>query len=147
MFSSQQVVPEIKCWNYQAFNFVKNSFKACVRYFISIFYFSPNDSSSKTLKKCFSFHLKSFCRSRNIHIFVFSSSTFFSPVSYCFTSWPKKNPKVYDVIICLNKNLITSSGWYLEKGKRCGIETLSIDRKLNKEHFYEKIMQKMCTKS
>ena len=29
----------------------------------------------------------------------------------------------------------------------CDIETLSIDRELNKEHFDEKIMQKMYTKS
>ena len=28
-----------------------------------------------------------------------------------------------------------------------GIETLPVDRVLNKEHFYEKILQKMCTKS
>ena len=28
-----------------------------------------------------------------------------------------------------------------------GIETLSTDRVLNEEHFYGKIMQKMCTKS
>ena len=29
----------------------------------------------------------------------------------------------------------------------CGIETLSIDRILNKEHFNGEIMQKMCTGS
>ena len=48
---------------------------------------------------------------------------------------------------CLNKNLITYFVWYLKKEKRYDIETLSIDRVLNKEHFYGKIMQKMCTKS
>ena len=36
--------------------------KACVRYFLSNFYFSPNDSSSKIMK-CFLFHLKSYFRS------------------------------------------------------------------------------------
>ena len=33
-----------------------------------------------------------------------------------------------------------------EKEIRCDVETLSIDRELNKEHFYGKFMQKMCTK-
>ena len=54
---------------------------------------------------------------------------------------------VYDVINCLNKNLNTHYVWYLEKEIRCDIGTLSIDRVLNTEHFYGKIMQKMCTKS
>ena len=36
---------------------------------------------------------------------------------------------------------------YLEKETRCDIETLSIDRVLNTEHFYGEIMQKMGTKS
>ena len=49
---------------------------------------------------------------------------------------------------CLNKNLtIIHLVGYLEKENRYDIETLSIDRVLNKEHFYLKIMQKMCTKS
>ena len=47
---------------------------------------------------------------------------------------------------CLSKNLITYFVWYLEKEKKCDIETLYIDRESNKEYFYEKIMQKMCTK-
>ena len=34
-----------------------------------------------------------------------------------------------------------------EGGKGYGIVTFSIDRLLNKEHFYGKIMEKMCTKS
>ena len=33
------------------------------------------------------------------------------------------------------------------KGKRYTIETFSIDRILNKKHFHEKIMQKMCTRN
>ena len=36
--------------------------KACIQYFLSNFYFSPNDSPSKT-EKCFLFHLKSSFRS------------------------------------------------------------------------------------
>ena len=39
---------------------------------------------------------------------------------------------------CLNKNLITHFAWYLEKEKRYDIKTFSIDRVLNKEHFYGK---------
>ena len=44
------------------------------------------------------------------------------------------NLKAYDVINCL------------EKEKRYNNETLPIDRVLNTEHFYGKIMLKMCTK-
>ena len=72
-------------------------------------------------------------------IFVFPS---FSPVSHCFGGWSKKNFKVYDVTSCLSNNLITHFVWYLEKEVRCDIETLSIIRVSNKEHFY----LKSCTK-
>ena len=48
---------------------------------------------------------------------------------------------------CLNKNLVTHFVYYFEKEISRDIETLSIDRVLNKEHFHGKIMQKMCTKS
>ena len=121
--------------------------KACARHFLSNFYFSPNDSHQKNYEKCFLFHLKSSFCSQDIHFFVISSSPLLSPVSHCFRGWSKKNPKVYDVINCLNKNLITHFVWYLEKEIRCDIENLSIDGKLNKEHFYWKIMLKMYTKN
>ena len=49
-----------------------------------------------------------------------------------------KSLKVYDIINCLSKNLVTTFVWYLEKEKRYDIETLSIDRVLNKEHLHEK---------
>ena len=48
---------------------------------------------------------------------------------------------------CLSMNLTTHFVLYLEKEIRCDIETLSINRELNKEHFHGKIMQKICTKS
>ena len=48
---------------------------------------------------------------------------------------------------CLNKSSITHFVWYLEKELRCDIETLSVDRELNEEHFYGKIMQEMCSKN
>ena len=71
----------------------------------------------------------------------------FSPCQPLLRAWSKINLKVYDVINCLNKNVIIYLVWYLEKENRYDIETLSIDRVLNKKHFYGKIMQKMCTKS
>ena len=91
--------------------------------------------SSKRLFSCL--------RYLNFCIFVFP---FFSPGSHCFRGWSKKNFKIYDVINCLNKNLLTHFYWNLEKEIRCDIQTLFIDRELNQEHFYGKIIQKMCTK-
>ena len=126
---------------------LKRKVKACVCYFLSNFYFPPNDSPSKTMKNVFLFHLKSSFCSRDIQIFLFLSSPLFLPVSHCFRGWSKINLKVYDIINCLNKKLITYFVWYLGKEKRYDTETLSINRVLNKEHFYGKIMHKMCTKS
>ena len=41
--------------------------------FYQTFIFSPNDRPSKNCEKCFSFHLKTFCRSRDIQVFgIFS---------------------------------------------------------------------------
>ena len=88
--------------------------------------------------------LFSFLRYSN---FVFPFSPLFLPVSLCFRAWSKINLKVYDVINCLNKNFITHFAWNLGKEKKYDIETLPIDRVLNKEHLYGKIIQKMCTKS
>ena len=131
-------------WDEEPFsknNFVQFfHFKACVRYFLSSCYFSPNDSPSKNYKNCFLFYLKSSFHSRDIQIFVFLSSPLFLPVSHCFRGCSKINLKVYDVINCLNKNLVTHFVWYPEKEKRYDKETLSIDRVSNKEQFYGKIM-------
>ena len=83
----------ITFWNLN-FHIYGIKFKACIRYFLSKFYFSPNDSPSKT-EKSFLFHGKnSFC-SRDIQIFVYSSSPLFFPVSHCFRRWFKQNLKVY----------------------------------------------------
>ena len=90
--------------------------------------------------KMFLVHLKSFFHSRDIQIFVFPSSPLSLPVSHCLRTWYKINLKVYDAINCLNKNLITHFVWYLKKEKRYDIDTFSIDRVLNKAHFYGKIM-------
>ena len=94
------------------------------------------------LWKMFLFHLKSPFRSQDIQIFVFLSSPLFLPVSHCFRGCLKIKLKVFKVINWLNKNLMT----HLE-GIRYDIETLPIDRVLNKEHFYEKVMQKMWNNS
>ena len=51
--------------------------------------------------------------------------------------------KVYEVISCLSNNTFFC---YLEKEKRNDTETLPIERLLNKEYLYEKIMQKGCIK-
>ena len=92
----------------------------------------------RKLRKLFLFHLKSSFCSPDIQIFVFPSSPLFPLSGICFRSWSKVNLKVYDVINCLNKNLITHFVWYPEKGKRYDTETLCIDWVLNKEHFYGK---------
>ena len=115
-------------------------FKACVCYFLFYFYFSPNDIPSKTMKNVFYFIKKA------LFVFVFLSFPLFFLVSHCLRDWSKKNLKIYDVINCLNKNLITHFVWYIEREIRCDIETLSIDRELNKGHFHGKIMQKICLK-
>ena len=88
--------------------------------------------------------LFSFSRYSNFCISLLPS---FSPCRPCFRRWSKMiNLQVYDVINCLNKNLIRDSVWYHPKEKRCDIEPLSINRVLNKKHFSWKIMQKMSTK-
>ena len=99
------------------------------------------------MKKCFLFHLKRSFRSRDIQVFVSPSSLLFLPVSHCFRGRSKINLKVYDIINCLTKNLITHFVWYLETEKRYDTKTLSIDRVLNKEHFVEKSCRKCAPKA
>ena len=115
-------------------------------HFLSDFYFSPNDRPSKTMKDVFisNKRLFSFLRYSDICISVFP---LFLSVGHCFRSCSKTNLKVYGVINCLNKNLITHFVWYLEKEKRYDIETLSIDRVLHKEHFYIKSCRKCAAKA
>ena len=57
--------------------------KACVRYFLSNFYFSPNDSPSKTIKNAFYFIEKALFI---LEILTYTYSVFpsFLPVSHCF---------------------------------------------------------------
>ena len=93
------------------------------------------------LQKLWKMFFKTTFQSWDIPIFVFLSSPIFLPVRHCLRSWSKMNLKVYDIINCLNKNLITHFVWYLKNKKRYEIETFSIDRVLNKEHFYGEIWE------
>ena len=115
--------------------------------FSSNFYFFTKWWSFKNYEKRFLFHLKSSFHSREIQFFVFLSFPLFLSVGHCFGGWSKINLKVQDVINCLNKNSITHFVWYSGKKKMYDIQTLSIDGVSDKEHFYWKIMQKMCSKS
>ena len=123
-----------------------HSFKNCVHYFLSKFYCSLIDTPSKTMKNVFISSKKFFSFSRYSH-FCISVFPSFSPDSHCFRGWLKIKLKVYNVINCPNKNLKTHFVWYLENEKRYDTETFSIDRVLNKEHYYGRVMQKMCTNS
>ena len=119
--------------------------KLVLTVFYQFFIFQQVISLQKLWKMFFISSKSSFC-TQDIQIFVFPSSPLFFPVSHFLRGRSKKNLKIYDVINCLNKNLITRFVWYLEKDIRCHIETLSNDRELNKEHFNRKIMQKCASK-
>ena len=122
-----------------------NCDEVCLK-LVSAIFDQPNDSPSKTMEMFFisSEKLFSFLRYSSFCVSVF---TFFLPVSHCVRGFLRINLKIYHVINCLNMNVITHFVWYIGKEKRYDIETLSIDRVLNKKHFYGKIMQKMGTKS
>ena len=85
-------------------------------------------------------------RTWDIQVFVFPTSPLFFPVSHSLRAWSKINLQVYDVISCLNKNLIKHSVWYLQKEKRYDIETLAIDRVLNKEFLWKNHAENMHQK-
>ena len=82
-------------------------FKACVRYFLLNFYFSPNDNPSKTMKNVFYFIKKALFVLNILKFLYFRLLLFFFFVCHCLRGWSKKNLKIYDIINCLNKNLIT----------------------------------------
>ena len=104
--------------------------------------FSPNDSAEIIMKNASYLILKSLFILKIFKSFYFRLRLFFS-VCNCFRGWSKISLKGYDVINCLNKNLIAYYNWYLEKEKRYDIKTLKIDGVLNRKHFFRKIMQKM----
>ena len=127
-------------------NFFCLDLKLVSAIFYHVYIFHQSIALQKLWKMFFISSAKLFLFSRysNFCIFVFHSSL---PCSHCLRDWSKKSLKIYDVINGLSKDLITHFVWYHEKEIRCGIETLSIDRELNKEHFHGKIMHKTCTKS
>ena len=94
---------------------------ACVHYFYQIFIFSPNDSSSKTMKNAFYFIQKAHFVPKIFIFLYFHCSLFFS-------------------LSAIDRNSITHFVSYLEKKKRYDSENLSIDVVSNKEHFYGEIM-------
>ena len=99
-------------------------------------------------EKRFLFYLKGSFRSQDIEIFVFLSSSRLFPIGHCFRGWLKINLTVHDVTNCLNRNLITSFVCCFEKEKRYDIETLSIDRVLDKKdlhgkNYTENVQQKL----
>ena len=100
----------------------------------NIFYFSSNDSPSKTMKNVY-FIWKA------LFIEIFKFLYFHLPLFFCLSA------KVYDVINCLNKNFITHFAWYIKKERRHDIETLSVDRVLDKEHFVASSCKKCAPKT
>ena len=114
--------------------------------FYQTFIFHKMTAPQKLWKMFFISSKKLFSLSRYSNFCIFVFPLFYS-VSHCFRVWSKKIIKVYDAINCLNMSLMTHFVWYLEKKIRYDIKTLPIDIELNKEHFCQKIMQKMCTKS
>ena len=89
------------------------------------------------------FHLRRF--------FVVKVSNFFSlflsfpPVIHCWRRWSKINlTKVYDAINCLHKNLLKI---HIVKESKSDIETLSIDRVINKKLFMVKVCGKCAPKT
>ena len=129
---------------YFAFNLYQ-SYSWCPLFFIKFLFFHQMIARQKLWKMLFiSSKNFSFSRYSNFSISVLPSFSSCRPLLWRRS---KINLKVHDAIICLNKNSITNFVWYLEKEKRYDTETLSIDGVSNKEHFYGKIMQKMCSKS
>ena len=120
--------------------------KACVCYFSFFHQMIPLNN----YEKCSLFHVKSFFPFQDNQIFLFLSPTLFFPIGDCFIGWSKRNLQVYEVINCLNKNLIIHFVWYVEKEKRYEhflLCQLTIDIILNKEHLYGKLMQRISTKN
>ena len=81
--------------------FLRPKFKVYGRYL-----FFHQMTALQKPQKCFLFHFKSNFCSRGIQI-CFSIFPLFLPVSHCFRGWLKITLKNYDVINCLNKNLLT----------------------------------------
>ena len=95
--------------------------------FFKNFLFFTKWQPFKNYERSFLFHLKSYFRYWDIQIFVFPPSPLFLPVSHCLRTWSKINHKVYDVINCLNKNLITHFVGYLKMKKSMTLKLSPLD--------------------
>ena len=91
--------------------------KACVHDFVLRFYFSPNGSPSKAMKKWFSFHLKISFRSGHIQFFFhFGLPLFFFLSILTLEIDPRTvNQDQLSTCNCLNKKLVTHFVWYLDR--------------------------------
>ena len=83
---------------------LKNS-KLVSAIFLKKFIFDQMIALQKLWKRFF-ISSKKFFLSQDIQMFVFPSSPLFLPVSHCFRAWSKINLKLYDVINCLNDDVI-----------------------------------------
>ena len=110
LFSHSMLVTTRHLW------FSKN-LKLVSAIFQEVFIFHQMVALQKLWKMFFTSSKKlfSFSRYSNFCISTFPSS---SPCQPLLESLIQHNLKVYDVINCLNKNLITHFVWYLEEKKR-----------------------------
>ena len=90
----------------------------------AIFYFFLQMIALQKLKNAFYFIWKALFVLEIIKFLYFTPPLFFLPVGRCFRGWSKINLSTFCLIS-------------LEE-KRYDIETLFVDRLLNKEHFYGK---------
>ena len=111
--------------------------------FYQIYIFSPNDSPLKIMENVFYYIKKALFILKIFKFLCFCLPLFFSLSAIALEIYPRK----ILVLWHLNKDFMTHFVWYHEKKIRCDIETLTIDRVLNKEHFYGKIMQKIMPKT
>ena len=115
-------------------------------HFLSDFYFSPNDRPSKTMKDVFisNKRLFSFLRYSDICISVFP---LFLSVGHCFRSCSKTNLKVYGVINCLNKNLITHFVCILRRKKGMTLKLCPLIEYYIRNIFINKSCRKCAPKA
>ena len=120
------VVLAVKCWSYNTtiYVFAQLVFEVwldrqdlLIKLVSPIFYqiiiFHQMIAFQKLWKMFFISFKKLFPFSRYSHFCIFVFPSFSLSCIALARVWFKKNLKVYDVIICLNKNLITRFVWYL----------------------------------
>ena len=106
---------------------------ACVRFFFTKWW--PLNNYQK---------LFSFPRYSNFCISVFPS---FFPIGHYFRAWSNINLKVYGVISCVNKNLITHFVWYLKNEKGMTLKLCQLIEYYLRNIFIEKSCRKCAAKA